>query len=497
MSGDAGSHSVGERVLAGSLWVGSWRWSARLIGLGTTIIVARLLLPDDFGVFATGLIVVSLFDTLIDLGTDHYLIRLESPDRDDYDTAWTLRLILIVAASAVIFLSAAPMASLFEDARLTHVVQVLAVANLIRGFVNIGLTMYRRELQYRRIAAIGITQRVISASTTIALAFALESYWALVLGEVALRIAELLLSYVIHPYRPRFTICRVHQQWDFSKWLMVRNLATFLQANADQMVIAKFFGMEQIGIYSMAARFARMPTSQLTEPMRNPTYSGLAKQQGDPVQLRDSVVRLFGATCVVVLPAVAFCAAVGEELLMLVLGSNWAAAGPLIVPLLLTATCIVICQLAATVLTLIGRVRLVAILGWGAAISIVAVMLFAARYGNLEALAYARAAVAAALMLLYFVTTATVLALTWGRLVGSMYRPAIAGMAAGLVASAISGSTFAPAADIAVGLVAAAMTYLVILYLLWRVARSPESGETLLVRNAAKLLRRRVAERRT
>ena len=211
--------SIGEQVVSSSLWMGGWRWSARLIGLATTVVLARLLLPEDFGILATSVIVITFFTMMIDLGTDNYLVRHQAPDREDYDTGWTLRLIVISIASASVFLAAQPGADFFDDQRLVDILRLLAVAGLLGGFTNIGLTMYRRDLQF-----IGITQRLTSSAVTIVLAYWLRNYWALVIGEIVFMLVGLVLSYALHPYRPRFTLSRFHLQWDFSKWIVVRNL---------------------------------------------------------------------------------------------------------------------------------------------------------------------------------------------------------------------------------------------------------------------------------
>ena len=96
MSDNEPGGSIGQRVLASTLWLAAWRWTARLMGVVSIVILARLLLPEDFGIVATGMVVVAFFDILIDLGTDRYLIRLSDPRREDYDTAWTLRLFVTV-----------------------------------------------------------------------------------------------------------------------------------------------------------------------------------------------------------------------------------------------------------------------------------------------------------------------------------------------------------------------------------------------------------------
>src|SRR5438067_753238 len=200
MSDGIAKQALGERVVAGVLWIGAGRWTARLIGFVNTIVIARLLLPEDLGLVATALIVVGFFDTLVYVGSVEHLVRLPSPDREDYDTAWTLRLLVIAGAAAMIFASAPSVASYFGDARLAAVLQVLALCSFLRGFTNIGLTIYYRDLRFDRIALLGIAQRAIGVIATVACAFLLGNYWAIVIGEVAVCLAEVGLSYVVQPH---------------------------------------------------------------------------------------------------------------------------------------------------------------------------------------------------------------------------------------------------------------------------------------------------------
>lgn len=171
---------------------------------------------------------------------------------------------------------------MFNDSRLVDVLQVLAFASLLHGFTNIGLTMYRRDLQFGRIALIGLGQRFAGFIATVTLAVLLRNYWAVVLGELTSRVTELIFSYLFHPYRPRLNITRFSKQWEFCKWIVARNLASFLQRAGDQFVVARYFGIEKIGFYSMAVRFAEIPTKHLMAPMLIPVYSGLAKSKRIP-----------------------------------------------------------------------------------------------------------------------------------------------------------------------------------------------------------------------
>lgn len=496
MNNNTKDPSVGEQVLTGTLWLGSYRWSARLIGLISTVILARLLLPDDFGVAATAMIVVAFFDILIDLGTDNYLVRLPDAQREDYDTAWTLRLSVVSVAAIVAFFAATPAAALFGDARLVAVIQVLAVASLLRGFTNIGLSMYRRDMQFGRIAMIGVTQRMIGFAVTVMLAFALHNYWAVIIGEFAFHASGLILSYLYHPYRPRLCTAQLRKQWAFCRWIMVRNLAGFMVSRGDQFVVAKFFGMEQVGFYSMAIRFAEMPTKHFMAPMLMPVYAALAKKQDEPQLFARSVRQVIGATAAVMLPVAMLFATLSEALVGVLLGANWTAAVPLVAPMIFTLMFASLTDPAASALTLLGRVRLLAALHWCSALSVVLVMLAAAQGEDLELLAWTRVGLAIALALVYYHWLRSALDLTWADLFGCVYRPGLAAFALGAVTSAINSATLGAWATLVSATLLGTVVYVVALYGLWRIASPDNAGEALLARKVLLLFGRAVARLR-
>jgi len=488
--------SIGQRVLTGTLWLATWRWTARLMGVVSIVILARLLLPEDFGIVATGMVVVAFFDVLIDLGTDRYLIRLSDPSRKDYDTAWTLRLSVVVASSTVIFVAASPVAHLFGDDRLINVLRVLALANMMRGFSNIGLIMYQRNLQYKKIAMIGLGQRLTGVATTIALAFILQNYWAMVFGQVAFRGAELVLSYLVHPYRPRPAIAQIADQWDFSKWIVVRNVATFLQGKGDQLVVAKLFGTEAIGLYSMAVRVAQLPTQHLMKPVLLPIYSGLARKQHDPKLFSAGVLQMTEAVFVVVLPAAILFATLSEPIVTLALGAKWLAVGPLLTLLVIAMMAQVLVDPVVTTLTLLGRVGLLAALHWISAIVGIAVVLLAARLGDLEEVAQARAGIVAVLAFLYYGQLRGALAVPWRRLAACAYRPVVAAIGMAVVTTSIANAGYYPSVTLLLAFLAGCVAYAAVVYVLWRAASRPNSGEALLVRESARLARRIINSRR-
>lgn len=484
--------SVGEQVVSSTLWMGSWRWTARLIGFISTIILARLLLPEDFGIVATGTIIVSFFTILTDLGTDSYLIRLKEPGREDYDTAWTLRLIVISAACVAIFLAAQPGADYFDDQRLVDVIQFLAVAGWLNGFTNIGLTMYRRELQFRKIALIGLSQRLTASTTTIALAFWLHNYWAMIFGELVFMLVGLLLSYTQHSYRPRFSLIRIRKQWEFCKWIVARNLATFMQSQGDNFVVAKLFGIELMGIYSMGMRIAALPTRQLLAPVLPPVYSGLAKKQHDADEFISSVLKVIGATATLMLPSATLFAVLSEPLIVAVLGERWTPVIPLVAPLVISILLVVLTNPAISALTIKGRVKLLAGLNWFSAFSVIAVLLVASQWREIEVLVWARLAMTFVLMILYYTYMRTILHISVLSLLASIYRPLIACAVMALVIYILLPMVGSAWLMLLIGVFFGGAIYVLMATLLWRIAGSPDSGDALIVRKMARIIARKL-----
>lgn len=484
------SVSIGEQVVSSSLWMGSWRWSARLIGLVATVILARLLLPEDFGIIAVGSVIVAFFMMMIDLGTESYLVRHPDPDRDDYDTGWTLRFLVVSAAAACVFLSAQIGADFFNDQRLVEVIRLLAVAGGISGLNNIGLTMYRRELQFRKIAFIGITQRLTASAVTIALAYWLRNYWSLVIGEVVFILVGLVLSYTRHPYRPRFSLSRLHQQWDFSKWIVLRNLATVLRTQGDKSIVAKFFGVEITGLFAMSARFAALPTVQLIQPLTAPIFSGLAKKQGDQEDFVANVLKVITASSFLILPAATLFALLDEPLINIILGERWVAVIPLIAPLTLAAMLGVLSEPVITALTIVGRVKLLAGLNWFSAIFVVMAVLLAAQWRDIEILVWARVAIAAILLLIFYLYFRSVLKVTLGSLIDAVYRPVVASLVMALVVHSLTIRLESAWVEIVAGVFIGGTSYVLSMGLLWRLAGSPDSGEALLVRKLSNIVAR-------
>lgn len=191
---------------------------------------------------------------------------------------------------------------------------------------------------------------------------------------------------------------------------------------------------------------------------------------------------MIGATWAVALPAATLFATLSAEFVGVVLGANWQPSAPLVAPMVVAIVAAVLAEPAVAALTLLGRVRLLAALHWLSGIGVIGVMLLSAQLGDLEQLALARATLAIAFLFLFYKYMRAALALSWRPLIESTYRPVVASVVMGIVTTSIGAASYGPAVTIILATVAGCVTYIIMVYGLWRAASSPDAGEALLTR---------------
>lgn len=174
--------SLGSRVAAGAAWMVAVKLLERLIGILSVVILARLLVPADFGLVAMATAIIAVVELLSAFSFDAALIRSQQAARADYDTAWTLNVILAAVCALLIAAAAFPAGAFYSDARLGPVMLWLSLATCIRGFENVGVIEFRKELQLHREFQLLLAKRLAVFAATVSVALATRSHWALVLG---------------------------------------------------------------------------------------------------------------------------------------------------------------------------------------------------------------------------------------------------------------------------------------------------------------------------
>jgi len=321
---------LGGRIAVGAAWMVSLRIAFRLIGFGTTLVLVRLLAPEDFGIVAMASVAYGLLDRLGEFSFDLALIQMKAPERRHYDTAWTFLVLRGLAITGMMVASAPFVADVMNEPRVQLVIYVLALSPLIEGFENIRLVDWRREFRFDRIFWLQLVGRLIGICIAIPAAFILHNYWAVILGPLVARAVLVPLGYWLQPYRPGLSISARWDLFHFSKWLIVSNLLTLINVYMMTILVGRLSGPAALGHYQVAREIGELPASEVAAPIRQPLYSGYAKLVDDIGALRTQALDGLAIVLLLVVPLSAGLAVTADLLTPLLLGPRWLAAAPLI-----------------------------------------------------------------------------------------------------------------------------------------------------------------------
>lgn len=324
------SVSVGRGMAKGAAWMVGMRLAIRGLGMASMIILARLLVPEDFGLVALATLLSGLLEVTSNFSFDTALIRDQTAGRKHYDTAWTLSVLRGITVAIVLVALASPAAQFFEDPRVEALVYCLALASFFGGFQNIGVVDFRKHLKFHKEFVLFTIQKLVSVVVGVTLAYFWRDYWALIAGIMAGKGALVVSSYIMHPYRPRFGLSEWREIFHFTKWLLANNILTYVYSRTDTLFIGKLLGAQSLGIYSLAYEISNLVTSELISPIRRAIFPGFAKLAVDREKLTASVLDTLSLIALIGTPLAAGIGLVADPLVPILLGEKWLETIPLI-----------------------------------------------------------------------------------------------------------------------------------------------------------------------
>jgi len=488
------SSTLARRVTGGALWTVGMRLADRMMGFLSTLVLARLLVPNDFGLVAMAMAIVALLETMTALGVESVLISKTDATREDYDTAWTINASLGVLLGALLLLLAAPAAHYYRSSDVQIVMLALAIMPVLAGFENIGIVDFRKHLEFHRDFNFNVLRKLAAVSITLPLAFWLRNHWALIAGMIGSRAFALLLSYRMSTYRPRFSRARIGEILHFSKWILLHNLLFFLRTRLGDFVIGRTHGTAALGLFNMANEIATLPSTELVMPINRAVFPGYSMVSGDRARLQSGFLRVLGLFALVAVPGSVGIALVAPYAVPLLLGPAWSATIPLMQLLAIAGLTIALQSNCWSVFLAVGKPRLQVSIGVLQVAILVAAMVGLVPEHGIYGAAIAYLLSGLISLPLAYGLTMRLLALPAGRLLAQLWRPLAGATVMYLAVSAVtvkldssSSGGLGPAAMLLTAITVGAFTYSVAVLLQWLAAGRPDGGE----RDLARMIDRR------
>lgn len=381
--------SLNSQVAKSAGWVIALKGFMRVMGLLSTILLARLLDPEDFGLIAITMAFIALIEIFGNFSFDTVLIQKRDATPADYNTAWSFNASFGILACITVATCSGWVADFYGDARIEPVMLVLSGLFLISGLQNIGVVEFRKNLTFEKEFRYQVLPKLISFFTTLGLAFWLKNYWALVFGSLIWKFLVLINSYLLHDFRPRFTYSEWRHLFRFSKWLMINNIFYFLNNRSPGMIVGKIISPEAAGFFTIAQEVSTLPTSDVAANITAATYPGYCKISHLPVELKKLYLTVMESISFFVIPAGVGISMVAHVLVPVVLGPKWTDAIPLVQLIALSGALMAMSSNTGAIFMAMGRPRVSTMMGLFRFIVSIPLILWMASILGLEGVALA------------------------------------------------------------------------------------------------------------
>ena len=303
--------------------------SANLVlGIAATAVLARILVPADFGLLGMVFALTAIAERFKDIGLGKATVQKKELTHSEVSNLFWLNFAIGIGISLAIFLLSGAISSFYHEQRLTHIAMWLSLTFVFGGLTIQHQALLNRQMKFLATGTIGSGVLVLSNALAIILAFKGYGYWSLVWRELARSVLVAIGTFIACPWIPGLPDFKrgVGPQMRFGRDITVFNIVTYFTSSLDQILLGRFTGATALGIYRQAFQLIMMPITQLTSPMQSvwePLFSAL---QDDAPKYRRGFQKTVSMVSLITMPLAAGAFMCSRQLVALLLGPRWSGA---------------------------------------------------------------------------------------------------------------------------------------------------------------------------
>ncbi|MFU8829926.1 MAG: oligosaccharide flippase family protein [Phycisphaerales bacterium] len=297
--------SLSRRVLTGLIWQLTARGGDKLLRMGANIILARLLTPEDFGLMQAAFLTLGAIECAAFLASDQAIVHYDrGADRGFLNTVFWVAAIRGAIIAAFVVISAPLVAAYFEYPDQVALFAVIALQPLLLGLASPRAQVLVKDLNFKRFSTYRLASTAIGMVISIGLAFALQSAWALVIGQISVMAFQSILSYTVAPFRPRLTFDR--EAWTAIKRYGLSAAGTplllFFINGAPTLLLGKLASLSVLGAFALNQKLARLPLDIAHSTVGAVVMPAYATLKHDPSRLASAWLRALRGVCLLTVP---------------------------------------------------------------------------------------------------------------------------------------------------------------------------------------------------
>lgn len=322
--------SLRKQATSGMLWTFGQQFSTQIISFSISVVMARLLLPSDFGTIAMFSVVTSIASALIDGGMASSLVRSKDSDEKDLSTVFWFNFGVAVALYIIIFFSAPYIADFYKLSPLTSIIRVYCTVLIINSLVTVQVVKFTKELDFKTAFKIQLPSQIIGGLAGLLFAYYGFSVWSIVYYTLIQSIISTVQYWFYSDWRPTFIFDKekFKDHFSFGYKLTLSGLLNTIFNNIYTVVIGKMYSPMQLGFYNRADTLKQLPVNNLSTALNKVTFPLFSKLKDDNVKLKEVYKKLMKLVVFIIAPVLCLMIVIAQPMIRFLFTDKWLPAVP-------------------------------------------------------------------------------------------------------------------------------------------------------------------------
>ena len=325
-----------HQILSGLKWTAGARFGGQIITWAVTLLVMRLLSPEDYGLLAMATVFVMFMLMFSEAGLSPALIQKDEIDENALRQSFGFVIVSNFILILILNLCAPIIADFFGDEQLVLILRVLSLQFVFVMVCTIPGALLQRNLKFKSMSLIFLGTTILTSLLTLALAYTGYGVWSLVFGSIFSGACRAIIYNVVEPFRlfPKFSMQGMKSILFFGGNVTLSRLLWALYNQADIIIVGKLLGKEVLGFYSVGMHIASLPVQKVSGIVNHVALPIFSRMQHDQEEIRASVIKAIRVLSFIAFPLLWGISSIANEFVLLFLGQKWHSA---ILPLQLLA----------------------------------------------------------------------------------------------------------------------------------------------------------------
>ncbi|MBR4919277.1 MAG: lipopolysaccharide biosynthesis protein [Bacteroidales bacterium] len=319
-----------QKTISGMIWSGIGRIGTVGISFISNIVLARLLMPDDFGCIGMLYVFIAISGIFVSGGLGQALIQKKEPTHIDYTTVFYWNLVMSVIFYLILFFCAPAIARFYDIPLLKDVLRVQSIVLLIQSFAIVQANQLQKQLRFKELSTRNIVSALAGMTVAIIMAFLGYGVWSLVASTLITALVSVALLWKMSTWRPtlEFSFQSLKELFSFGGLMLLSSLVETIYTNLQSLIIGKFYSAKDLGYFTQAKKLEEVPTNSLSAIVNEVSFPVFSALQDDKEKLLAGVRKNVKAITYLNFPLMVLLMVIAQPLIVFLYGAKWSQAAP-------------------------------------------------------------------------------------------------------------------------------------------------------------------------